>query len=323
MRNKLALFLILGSLSLTSCFRDTKSIQKDEENLPADNQSSNEHNNKEEIDPRGFDPNFDYTGSNATDFRIMASRYNANPEFYPEPSPRDGTYIKAIWDFGIITFSFKGMGIVAYHVGDRIIEVHKFENHKMTISEARSYGFFGEKQEKYEEGHVYYVNGGKSSLTKKYEKTLDSSLRPPSFAGDFDHLTEFRKFVDFFKSYGIPTAMLVYFDGLVDDYINDMEGLGYCGLAVNYASAIPIFSDDLSEIVGSTVMAYRYGSLKHTFTYLKEEGFGTIKTAREMISQINDPNVEVIQNPSFYVGDTSRLPKGNWKIILGDGKKYN
>lgn len=323
MHNKLAFIFILSSLSLSSCFSDNQNSQYEEDSSLIDDQSTNNNSDIEEIDTNGFDPNFDYVGSNATDFRIMASTYNANPEFFPEPYCMENDhYIKTVLNFGIITFSFKGTSIVAYHSGDKITEVHKFQCGKMTISKAKALEFIGEKQEKYSEGYVYFRGGGKKSLTKRYEKALSPSLQPPILNDSYDNLTEFRRIVDFFKNYGIPTSMLVYFDGAVDEYINDMEGLGYHALAVDYASAIPIFSDDLSEIVGSMTISYNNGSLGYALSYLKEDDFGTVITALEMTTLLGKQDVEIIQNPKFYIPDTSILPIGDWKIILGDGTRY-
>lgn len=320
MIKKKLLSLVLLALSLVSCSNSGASSHSPNESQSSEIlfSSADDTSEAEEADPYGFDPNLDYIGTSATDFEVMASRYVANPQFVPEPFSMEGDYyVRTILDFGIITFPFRGSSVVAYHRGGKIIELHRFQSGKMTIGEAKTLGYAGEAQEKQSEGYVYFRAGGKASSTKRYERDLDQRL------GNFSHLDGqgrfegIEKYIDLFARYGIPTSMLVYYDGMADDYINDMEGHGYLGLAVDYASAIPVYSDDLCEIVGAMTIGYCFGDLRKAFTYLKEDGFGRIKKAKEMITQVGDPEVNEIQNPRFYVEDTSLLPKGDWRIILG------
>ena len=317
MTRKKTIWFALFALILASCAGANSSYSTDD-TQPYESpsfSSSSATSAREEADLNGFDPNFNYVGSSATDFKIIASRYVANPDFVAEPCFMEDYYIKTVFNFGIISFPFRGSSIVAYYRGDEIIEVHRFESGKLTIGEARSLGYVGETQANQHKGYVYFRSGGKPSSTKRYERKLDQSL------GGFAHREDVvSKYIDLFKKYGIPTSMLVYYDGEADDYIHDMEGDGYLGLSVNYASAIPVYSDDLSDVVGAMTIGYCSGSLRKAFTYLKEDGFGEIKKVKEILNQVSDPEIEEMRDPRFYVEDTSLLPKGDWRIILGNGR---
>lgn len=321
MIKKSALLSLLCVLSMASC---TGAVVSDELSGVAESSDADVATSiptvpaVEEADPWGFDPNFDYVGTSADDFKIIASMYAGNTEFVPEPETRENDwYVKTVLDFGIITFPFRGTSVVAYHRGPTIIEVHRFQSGKMTIGEARSLGYVGEAKAKQSEGYVHFRSRGKPSSTKRYERKLDENLGTYDHTDNQGRFTGIGKYVDLFTKYGIPTSMLVYYDGMANDYINDMAGNGYMGLSVDYASAIPIYSDDLTEIVGAMTIGYCSGSLSKAFTYLKEDGFGEVKKAKDMISQLNDTSIDVVSNPRFYLENTSLLPKGDWKIILG------
>jgi hypothetical protein len=327
MSKKGLIALVSLALCAASCATSASADRSLSESKSSVSDSFSAYNSSiaEEADPNGFDPNFDYVGTSATDFRVIASRYSANPEFVSEPySAQDDRYARTLIDFGIIAFSFRGSSVVARHKGGKIIETHRFQSGKMTIGEARTLGFVGEAQAKQSEGFVGYMDAKKPSSTKRYEKRFDQSF------GNYNHTDGqgrdigIDKYIEFFTRYGIPTSMLVYYDGWTEaeDYINKMEGHGYCGLAVDYASAIPVYSDDLAEVVGAMTLGHRGTNLSYAFTYLKEDGFDTVKDAKSMIAQVTANSIEVIQNPRFYVEDTSILPKGDWRIILGDGKDW-
>lgn len=322
MIKKKFLLSILLALSVTSCSNNSIYTSSSKENFSSDKtyiSSSEVVFQQEEADPNGFDPNFNYVGTSATEFEGMAGRYVANPQFVAEPDFRDNdTYVKTIWNFGVIAFPFRGTSVVAYHKGGKIVELHRFESGKMTIGESRSLGFIEESQGKWQKGYVHFMEGGKASSTKRYEHSLEQNLGTMSHLDGQGRSEGIAKYLDFFANYGIPTSMFVYFDGATDDYINEMVGHRYLGLAVDTASAIPIYSDDLTEIVGVMTLGYSFGSVSKAFTYLKEDGFDKVKMAKEIITQVQDSEIEAIQNPCFYVEDTSMLPKGDWRSILGD-----
>ena len=65
-------------------------------------------------------------------------------------------------------------------------------------------------------------------------------------------------------------------------------------------------------------IGYCCGTFRKAFTCLKENGFDRVKKAKEIFGQIDGSEVNKVQDPRFYVEDTSLLPKGVWRIILGD-----
>lgn len=323
MYKKGLLALSVIALAMASCANEAPEKQTSQIIEPSDTQSVSYaygSSSVEEADPLGYDPNFDYVGTSALDFKLMASMYVAEPEFVPEPDLRDRDYINRPYvDFGIITFPFRGSSVLAYHRGNKILEVHRFQSGKMTISEARTLGYVGDEQANQSVSDVYFTLGGKASTTKRYEKALEPNLGNINHEDVQGHDLGVSGYLDLFTKYGIPTSLFVYFDGFADDYVNDIVGHGWAGLAVDSASAIPIYSDDLRDVVGAMTLGFSSQIVKKVFTYLKEDGFGTVKKAKDIIAQICNPDFEKVQDPCFYFEDTSVLPKGDWRMILGTG----
>ncbi|NLB48433.1 MAG: hypothetical protein GX813_01080 [Erysipelotrichia bacterium] len=306
MNKKIILLSLISAFTISSCAHDYTFSSSIDSSLESSVDSSTSL--FEPADPNGFDPNFNYVGFETNKFEIIAGQYVANAQFKPEQARDSGFYLSIINNYGVITFPFRDTSIVAFHYDGYITEVHRFKSEKLTLSKANNLGTFTDKL--LARSTVSYFRGDKTSYTKwlncQYIFNADG------------HPDDNERYLKFFKDYGIPTSMFVYYDSYTDENHEKQVGRYYLGLVIESASAIPVYSEDLTEIIGVMTLCLERGRLRRLVLYLKEDGFDNIVTVETIVALLSDHEVETILNPCFYITDTSTLPKGDWRVILSN-----
>lgn len=252
-----------------------------------------------------FDFDKNYIGTSVKEFETIAKQYTCNPYFkFESLLDQNGRseYFYDNYNSYVMFFSYKNKSILISHNQTKILDFRIFDNVKFTYSKAREFGLLENKYTRESEVHYKNDNGeekSKISYTTRYE--LDLEINKGCY------LERFESYSRFFKQFALPSSMFFYYDSnnLVSSIEQQNDSSVVEGLVLANASAIPLWSDDCSEIVGAITISRKHLTQSPTNfylnTYLLSDNFDKIIKADDMRKMVEDDEIKSITNPCFYV----------------------
>ncbi|MCF0112706.1 MAG: hypothetical protein HUJ60_01865 [Bacilli bacterium] len=243
------------------------------------------------VEGEDFDPEASYDGMLMEDFRCMTQKYsycagmgwmNASGQ-YDFLWPDDGT---------LLGFSYNNTDIFATRSKGGPGRVEQFTvlpKKRLTITEARDFGFFGSKRTS--QGTMWYKFDGRCVGTETY------------WTSEFDNL---EKTIESLSRFGVWDSLMVFLDRRACE-----AGIMRClanGLGAVLYPAYTIYSDDLSEVVGVSVPVDN----RRLWTYMKEDGYDQKITPEEYASGVKraEETGESFGRAAFYFTPDEFKPLG-------------
>lgn len=310
---KINKLLIILMLSFVSCSCSGISIVKDSSN----NSSIN--------DDVYFDLNKNYLGTSVHDFEKIAKKYTSNPYFKFEPRFENnsrGSFMEQNYSSRIMIFPYENKNVFAFYNGGdigngEIVDIKILDNIKFTYDQARELGLLTNKYTR--ESKVHYKDNNGNELSK----TAYTTRYEFKYKINYSNILEKSKaYFDLFKKFGIPSSMLLYYDTDIPIYSAFLENESSVvkGFVLGNASAIPIWSDDYSNIIGAITINKAHDNISPKMvclnTYLFFDNFDKIIKTDDMRKMVEDDGIESITNPCFYISGFNIQSDGDWKTII-------
>lgn len=232
-----------------------------------------------------FDPNKSYLGMDSYDFSNMAIKYTFCQRIQPLSFSKNPDRVLLVSNGRTYSFRFGDEDVFA--VGDnkasRNIELYSKTAKKLfTISEAREEGFF--KTKKTDSWPIYFWH---DRICESNETFWVSEKKNGLDITQDDYFTSIQK-------YGAWDAMMVFLD-LGSQYYGTWPN----GISSTLWPAIPIYSDDYSEVLGASVLDTNL----EFRTYLKEDGYADKITMEQYEAGIRKGKADHSENfgrAAFY-----------------------
>ena len=241
------------------------------------------------VEGEDFDPGKSYEGMPFADYLNMAHKY----AFCPLGGYIGGTEEEQLWTEGLFaSFSygncdvFARRGLYSHYVDEFCVK----EKKRLTLSEARQRGFFGKKMVK--ERYIWYKRERRCKSSETY------------WASDFT----LEQTIEARAQFGAWDSLMVLLDRIT---VSDTQAR-WCfpnGVMAVLRGAFTIYADDLSEVVGVSVVA---NPGPYLLTYLKEDGYDQKITPEEYASGVKraEATGESFGRNGFYFTPDEFKPLG-------------